>query len=766
MDTTLLLALIILAILIAVALWGLLSLRAGLPGQSQRRAGLAARARQLSQDFSLLARRQPPNPGEPYASRLARVGQDIRAGWQRAREIEADLRAGWQDPVRRPAWQLILIAPFFLEFVPRLRAWLRLTVLERQAAQVEENLAGAKRQLDEISGLGKQERSELRRLREEVQALHEQVSGHRLGPALAAQRDQLSQINQNLAGAAAQLGEDESLPEPAQVAAVYPLRAQAELDLASIRKALQVHETSHEKIRPRLEKLVQKLDEFEPALAAEESRRPAPRLRERANALRGTLTALEEALSRGDYSALETGLVQAAALQKDLEDSLKKLTALRERLAAAQQQTTEALSALRDWTRQFPPPLIMDTASEQARLLQAKLQEQVQGAASEDPLELERLARVDLEEIRKTQAGFERGLAVYQRLAPQLIPEVIEGLQKRGEHLASRIKLRHASYQEKSRLAVLEGHLAQMAEGWQRIQQANPNLQSDLTGLTEFLNQLETAWNSLERDEKRAFETLEQVKLQQERVLDRLEDEAFGELPTLAQMAGTEWAQTARGLLERHSALLDRSGRGDSDFAALLGEADALQKEAARLVKEYQLRLARVQTETTRLAEANNACADRLERLALHPYLDFEERASGILNDLRRWLGQAQVPALSGFDRWSSLATQGERLRQESDVICRGLEGEAAAGDQDRAWTEDMLVTAEEYLGAARQQQPPNSFNGELAAARNLLETARRKMGVLAAPRRKYLLDEYRAELVDVRQMISGARSHVDNVLK
>jgi hypothetical protein len=99
-------------------------------------------------------------------------------------------------------------------------------------------------------------------------------------------------------------------------------------------------------------------------------------------------------------------------------------------------------------------------------------------------------------------------------------------------------------------------------------------------------------------------------------------------------------------------------------------------------------------------------------------------------------------------------------------LICRGLEGESAAGDQDRAWTEDMLVTAEEYLGSARQQQPPNSFNGELAAARNLLETARRKLGILAAPRRKYLLDEFQAELVDVRQMISGARAHVDNVLK
>ena len=76
-----------------------------------------------------------------------------------------------------------------------------------------------------------------------------------------------------------------------------------------------------------------------------------------------------------------------------------------------------------------------------------------------------------------------------------------------------------------------------------------------------------------------------------------------------------------------------------------------------------------------------------------------------------------------------------------------------------------MLVTAEEYQGSARQQQPPNTFNGELTSAHNLLATARRKLQALSAPRHKYLLAEYQAELQDVRQMIHGARSHVDIVL-
>ncbi len=65
MDTTLLLVLCVFVLLIAVALWVLFRLRTGLPNLTHRRAGLAERARGLSQEFSLLARRQPSNPGEP-----------------------------------------------------------------------------------------------------------------------------------------------------------------------------------------------------------------------------------------------------------------------------------------------------------------------------------------------------------------------------------------------------------------------------------------------------------------------------------------------------------------------------------------------------------------------------------------------------------------------------------------------------------------------------------------------------------------------------
>ena len=128
--------------------------------------------------------------------------------------MEAGLRAGWQDPALRPAWQLALIAPLFLELAPRLRDWLRLVWLERQAGQVENVLTGARRQLDEISGLGTQEQSALRRLRAEAQTLDEQLVAHPLAPALTAQREKLSQIDQDLAGAAAQLGEEQTPPEP------------------------------------------------------------------------------------------------------------------------------------------------------------------------------------------------------------------------------------------------------------------------------------------------------------------------------------------------------------------------------------------------------------------------------------------------------------------------------------------------------------------------------------------------------------------------
>ncbi len=115
--------------------------------------------------------------------------------------------------------------------------------------------------------------------------------------------------------------------------------------------------------------------------------------------------------------------------------------------------------------------------------------------------------------------------------------------------------------------------------------------------------------------------------------------------------------------------------------------------------------------------------------------------------------------------RWSALTDQGAQLRQYADLMVRALKSESAAADKDRAWTEDMLVTAEEYQGSARDQQPPNTFNGELASAHNLLAMARRKLQALGPPRHKYLLEEYQAELAGRAPDDPGARSHVDVVL-
>ncbi len=744
-----------------LALWQLRGAAADLA----RRAALLARTRQLSREFSALARRQPTNPGEPYASRLARLGKSIRRGWEQNKRTEARLARAQSQPAFEPAWRLALIVPLMGELVSRLRIWLETAWLERQAAAAEKVLAEAAHLQEEMAGLGKQEQAAVTRLRQDAQALQGELDGHRLAAALVVEREKLVKVAAELDLAAGKLDAAAGEPTRAQVVEIYPLRVQAEQELKGIRQAMHGHESSHERLRPRMARQRERLEAYEQALASDEERRPAPKLHERSAAAHQALTDLEEALARGEYNAIEPGLTELAARQKELEENLKKLSGLRSRLGAAQEQTSAALTSLRQWMRLYPAPFVLDTAQEQVQALQSKLQEQARTAGSEEPAELEAASLVALDELRKSQSSFEHSLEIYQRLAPLLTAEAIEGLQKRGEHLAARLKLRHASYQEKARLSTLEEHLARLTEGWKRVQGADPDRQSDLTRLGPVMQQVESSWNQLERDTQRAFEALEQAKAAQERALARLEEEVFSELVALAQMEGTEWAAEARRLMEQRQPLVERAGHGNEDFAAVLTETEALLKEAAKLTHEYQFRMARAQTETTRLVDILNSLADRLDRLEQHPYLDFGERVGGHLDALRRWLGQAQTPAQTGLERWAGLAEHGAQLRQEAEVLCRSMEAEAAAADQERAWTEDMLVTAEEYLGGARQQQPPNAFNGELTSARSLLETARRKLSALASPRRKYLLDEYQAELADVRQMITGARGHVDKVL-
>lgn len=741
----------------------LIRLRSGAAEQVHRRTGLMPRARKLNQEFSGLVRRQPANPGEPYASRLAQASQGLRRGWDRVRQVESQLR---EPPTPIPAqslWKLLGIIPLYRELGARLHVWIELIRLEAQLNRAEEEWNEASRQLTEIAGLGKHEQFELDRLQAEVKNLREELVAHRLVAALASEQEKLNSLTERLEQAATRLGSGE--PAPAQVAEIHPERRQIEQELRAIRQALHGHEASQTKLRPRLDRQRVRLETFEQALTEEENQHPTPLLHERYTATRQALAQLEEALASGNYAAIEPGLIDLAARQKELEETLKKLAGLRDRLAAAQDQTGAALSGLRQWMRQFPAPFILDIAQEQARALQTRLQEQARATNSEDLAEVERACQVNLGDIRKSQLSFERNLEIYQRVTPQLSPELIEGLRKRGEHLIARLKLRHTNYHEKARLAAMEENVTRLTESWKLIGALDPNRQSDLAQLGQALQQLESAWNGLERDTQRAFEVLEQIKVQQEQVAVRLGEGVFNELAALVEANDPEWAPLANELLERRQPLLERAARGDEDFSLLLNESDTLYKEAIKTIKDYQFRLARAQAETARLVELLNGCADRLEPLLAHPYLDFKERINTPLNDTRRWLGQAQTPGTNLLARWDDLAASGAELHPQVDGLCRAAEAEAATAGQDRAWTEDMLATAEELLGSARQQQPSNTFNGELAAARNALEMARRKLGALAAPRRKYLLPEYQAELDDVRQIISGGRAHIDNML-
>ena len=757
---------------IGLAFFSLLTLAAGLGLKwlrareglgARRQAELAPRARQLIQAFSLQARRQLPDPGPPYTSLLVEAGKTARRGWARAKQVDARLRRNLPAITARRLSQCLLVVPIYQDWFQRLGMEWELFKVEHQVRLAETELVTVRTRLEDAAGLGKLEQTLLNRLRAETGALKEAVTRHLLSTALAPEQKKLVDLNERLLLAGIRLGESE--PTPTDVALTHPILLEIEKELDGVRQALRGHETAQQRLQPLLARASERLSAFEQALLVEESRRSALKLHERAETARRDLASLKNVLAQGDYILVEQSLTGLNSCLNEMEEVLKKLSTSRTRLIEIQEQTGQTLSGLHQWMRQFPAPFILDTAQEWVHVLQTKLQEQACAIGSEDPAELERAGQVPFDEIRNSQSSFEQSLGVVNRLGDRLDPVTVAGLLKRGEHLASRLKLRHLTYQAKAHLPALEEHIARLDESWKLIATADPNRQSDLKRIGQVLQQVDSAWNEVERDIERAFSALELAKTQQEQALVRLDDEAFDELFSLSQPQQDEWSLAARGLLEQRQALVDRTGKGDEDFNAVLSEADALWRGAAKFVKEVQFRLARAQLEASRLVAELNTLADQMERLENHPYLNFKEQIAGVLGEVQHWLGQAQTPNLAGLGRWNILAEQGVHLRQEAELLSRSMESETTAADQDRAWTEDMLVTAEEYQGSARDQLPPNAFNGELAASRNLLETARRKLQALAAPRRKYLLAEYLAELADVRQMIHGARAHVDVVL-
>ena len=258
---------------------------------------------------------------------------------------------------------------------------------------------------------------------------------------------------------------------------------------------------------------------------------------------------------------------------------------------------------------------------------------------------------VPFDEIRRSQLGFEQGLAVVNRLGDRLDPAAVAGIRKRGEHLATRLNPPPGLSREGAPVG-LEEHQARLDETWKLIATADPDRQSDLIRIGQVLQQVDQAWNEVDRDIERTRSALELAKSQQEQALALLDDPVFDDLFNLCQPEQDEWAQAARGLLAQRQPLVDRAARGEEDFSAVLGEADVLKRNGEKFVKDFQFRLARAQLETGRLVEQLNALADRMERLEDHPYLNFEERIGSMLGEVRHWLGQAQTPNLAGLGRW------------------------------------------------------------------------------------------------------------------
>lgn len=741
---------------------GLNQLRRRADLNARRCLALAPRIHGLGQAFSRLARTQPRDPGGPYTPLITQASLSARSGWERTRRMEARLRSLPAAPRTRSRGELLRVLPFIQEDWEHLQVEFNLYWLEWQARRAEAELVTAQTRLEEAAGLGQQEQAAFEKLRTERTRLQQELIGHSLSAALAEEQKKLAELDERLLLAGLRLGTGD--PAPADVAKVHPELAEVDKELQALRQGLRGREAAFQRQLADWDKLSQRLAALEAGLAEAEARGPLPGLRARLESARQALNQLRERLGQAAPAELDLALTSQSTQVKELDAALKKVSALRERLAESQAQAGRALAEVRQWMRQAPPDVQMDTAQDWVRDLQARLQQQARAASSEDPAELEQAMQLPLAEIRSGEADFEQALAAAHRLGDRLDAAAAGGLHKRGEHLAGRVGLRHSAYQEKAHLAELGSALARLDEAWRQLGPADLSRQSELAHLGPMLRQAQAAWDEVERGIERASAALEQAKSDQEKALACLDDEAFGELVGWSQQEGSEWAQTAGRLLEGRRLLAERAARGDENFGELCAEIETLRRDSAKLVKEAHFRLARAQLELTRLIEQLNALATRLDVLEKHAYLDFEEQAGPLLDQVRRWLGQAQVPALAGLERWTALAEQGAGLRGAAEPLCRALEAEAATAAQERAWTADLLATAEEYQQAARQQQLPNTFNGELASARGLLETARRKMEALAAPRRKYLLDEYRAELVDVRQVIDAARTHIDMV--
>lgn len=713
---------------------------------------------------------------EPYKSLHDSGRQLIENGFSAIdRLLQRIEQNALQDIRGQSTLKALLLAPLAVEIARHRRQQREMDAILADAGPATAIVAQVEALKEEIATLGQREKARAAELRQKALELTA-IAQAETRPALPLEdeRRMLARASQSLDTIEHLLQAEQ--PNETDVVAAFPVRSYVENDLEAVAGRLSHIAAAREQAEGQLREagncLAALQADIEKDVAAGCQRN---QLAEQARVFAGQIDTLKIAFGEGRYTELSNDAPALVAALQAEQETIRRLRAARDRIAATRDGAAFQLEAMR--------AVIRDTPAQFDRDITRKLAQQIEGAiASLEALlpseDLDAMAGAQtieqqldawLKQAAQAQHAFDANRQTLERHAETLNDSTINAAIAAADKAAGILRACHPNYWIGTTPDELQLAGAELKSSWQALVTDLGTIAESAFGAA--LNKMAQVKQQQDALAARAADT-EQVDTRargdEQRARSLIDDP---ELPRqleefdLVAPHSDDLAPRAGEFAAAHQQLRQLAQEPIPYWAEVISRATRMRDELASALSAYRQQLAQATSDLTRLTSRLEQMRGTLESLSGQPVLDFESYAQEPLQATQEWLAsQSRVDERFLRDVRATIES-GEAIRLEAQKRISEMRQQQSAFAAGQTAIESILTDANALINQAGQSQKEGSPYGAAVWAPRALAPARRALAGVTERLTQLLQSESKQDAETALAELGRLRSDAESII-
>lgn len=714
--------------------------------------------------------------GEPYKSLHDSGRQLIERGLA---DIDRLLQRIEQNALRdipdQPMLRALLLIPLAVEIARHRRQQREMEAIRSEVGPAAGVVAQVEALKDEIASLGQREKALAAQLRQKALELTAGVQAEtRPALPLEDERRMLARAGQSLDTIEHLLRAEQ--PDETEVVAAFPMRAYVENDLAAVDASLKqiaaAREQTEEQLREAGNRLAALQADIEQDVAAGCRR---DRLAEQAGALAGQLDSLKIAFDEGRYAQVSGDAPGLLAALNAAQETIQRVRAARERIAAARDGAALRLDDLRAAIRETPARFERDITRKLAQQIEEAVASLEALLPSEDldamagAQTIEQQIDTWLKQAAQAQHAFDANRRALEQQAEALNDNTINATVAAADKAAGILRACHPHYWIGPTPDDAQAAGADLKRAWDALAAEMETIaESAFSAILSRVAQIRQQQDALAALVADTEQIGTRARNDEQRARSLLDDPALARQMEAFQQAAPHSDELAARVDEFSAAyqqLRQLAQEAIPYWADILARVTRLREELTAALNAYQQQLAQARDELTRLTARLEQMRGALESLTGQPTLDFESPAQAPLQAIREWLtARAGVNEGSLRDIQAAIAG-GEAIRaaaQDRIAVMRQQQSAFASG---QAAIEGILSEANALIQQAGRLQQDGSPYGAAVWAPRALAPARRALAGVTERLTQLLQSESKQDAETALAELGRIRSDAEAVI-